>query len=116
VAVVKATVFYVDERIAVCRINEPDGGVLVAEAQVGEDGSVRVLPQTVRRVTVKHRVNVTLPDEASAQDYVDQLALAIRRFRLRLKKFDRKTLEGSNSVRVLAQARAAMRDLEEFMP
>lgn len=114
-AAVKATVFYVGGPIAVCRL-ELEEGVAVAEASVDADGTVRILPQTVRMARVRYGVEVVMPDEANAQDEVDRLALQIRRFRLRLKKFDRSTLEGTAHGRVLAQARGAMRDLTEFVP
>jgi hypothetical protein len=116
VAVVKATVFYLGGKIAVCQINHPGGAVSVAEASVEPDGTVRVLPQTIREATVKTRVTVVLPDEATAQDEVDRLALQMRRFRQRLKRFDRAALAGSNVVRVRAQARAAVRDIGRLLP
>ena len=98
----KADVYDLGRGIGVAELEAADGTLYVAEVNLE---TMRVLPQSVRRVQNFVHTELPVDDDPTDQDHVDRMALAIARLRGRLAEFDDTTMARANPTELQAQAR-----------
>ena len=107
---VTAHVYYLGGTIAVAELTAEEGDVFVAECSV-DGATVKVLPQSLRKVEDIRTVVLDFADDQTPQDRVDRTAHGIERFLQRLAEFSVDEVAGCDVEQLVERAELGERAL-----